>query len=180
MNSYLGLIKEYGKIHKKKTRITIICIAIAVCLVTAIFGLAEAMIQAQTIGQIKANGYWHVAFKNIDAETASLIQNRPETEVAGWLSTTQEGTLGKEAIAIMGGDEAISGNMGLTVNSGRFPQSAKEALLDEQLVNERGISLNDTVEVLLSDGSTHDFVITGTYSNTLSQKKDDTHGLFLS
>lgn len=180
MNSYLGLIREYGKVHKKKTRITIICIAIAVCLVTAIFGLAEAMIQAQTIGQIKANGYWHVAFKNIDDETASLIQNRPETELAGWLSSTQEGILGTEAIAIMGGDEAISGNMGLTVNNGRFPQTANEALLDEQLVNERGISLNDTVEVVLSDGSTHDFVITGTYSNTLSQKKDDTHGMFLS
>lgn len=180
MNSYLGLIKEYGKVHKKKTRITIICIAIAVCLVTAIFGLAEAMIQAQTIGQIKSNGYWHVAFKNIDDETASLIQNRPETEVAGWLSSTQDGTLGTEAIAIMGGDEAISGNMGLTVNNGRFPLSANEALLDEQFVNERGISLYDTVKVVLSDGSTHDFVITGTYNNTLSQRKDDTHGLFLS
>ena len=180
MNSYLGLIKEYGKIHKKKTRITIICIAIAVCLVTAIFGLGEAMIQAQTIGQIKANGYWHVAFKNIDNETATSIQIRPEIEVAGWLSSTQNGTLGAEAIAIMGGDEAISRNMGLTVNNGRFPQSANEALLDEQLVNKRGISLNDTVKVALSNGSTHDFVITGTYNNTLSQKKDDTHGLYLS
>ncbi|MDU7250753.1 MAG: FtsX-like permease family protein [Clostridium sp.] len=180
MNSYLGLIKEYGKIHKKKTRITIVCIAIAVCLVTAIFGLAEAMIQAQTIGQIKANGYWHVAFRNIDDETASLIQNRPEIEVAGWLSSTQEGTLGTKSIAIMGGDEATSGNMGLTVNNGRFPQSTNEALLDEQFVNELGMSLNDTVKVVLSDGSIHDFVITGTYNNTPSQLKDDTHGLFLS
>lgn len=180
MNSYLGLIKEYGKIHKKKTRITIICITIAVCLVTAIFGLAEAMIQAQTIGQIKANGYWHVAFKNIDDETAALIQNRPDIQVAGWLSSTQEGTLGTEDISIMGGDEAISGNMGLTVNKGHFPQSAKEALLDDQFVNEHGISLHDTVKVMLSDGRIHDFVITGTYNNTLSQLKDDTHGLFLS
>ncbi|WMJ89669.1 ABC transporter permease [Anaerocolumna sp. MB42-C2] len=180
MNSYLGLIKEYGIIHKKKTRITIICIAIAVCLVTAIFGLAEAMIQAQTIGQIKANGYWHVAFKNIDDETSSLIQNHTEIEVAGWLSSTQEGILGTEAIAIMGGDEAISGNMGLTVNNGRFPRLANEALLDEHFVKELGISLYDTVKVVLSDGSTHDFVITGTYNNTPLQLKDDTHGLFLS
>lgn len=180
MNSYLGLIKEYGKIHKIKTRITIICIAIAVCLVTAIFGLAEAMIQAQTIGQIKTNGYWHVAFKNIDDKTSSLIQKHTEIEVAGWLSSTREGTIGTEAIAIMGGDEAISGNMGLTVNKGRFPQTANEALLDEQFVTERSISLYDTVKVALSDGSTHDFVITGTYNNTPSQLKDDTHGLFLS
>lgn len=180
MNSYLGLIKEYGKIHKKKTRITIICIAIAVCLVTAIFGLAEAMVQAQTIGQIRANGYWHVAFKNIDDETASLIQNCPEIEVAGWLSNSQEGTLETKAIAIEGGDEAITNNMGLTVNNGRFPQSENEALLDKQFVNELGISLHDTVKVVLSDGSTQDFVITGTYSNTPSQLKNDMHGLFLS
>lgn len=180
MNSYLGLIKEYGKIHRKKTQITIACIATAVCLVTAIFGLTEAMIQAQTIGQIKANGYWHVAFKNIDDETASVIQNRPETEVAGWLSSTQEVMLGTETIGIMGGDEAISSNMGITLNRGRFPQLPNESLLDEQLVNELGISLDDTVNVVLSDGSTHGFVISGTYNNTLSQLKGGTHGLFLS
>ncbi|MDK2808035.1 MAG: putative transport system permease protein, partial [Clostridiales bacterium] len=138
------------------------------------------MIKAQTIGQIKANGYWHVAFKNIDDKTASVIQKRAEIEVSGWISSAREGTIGTEAIAIMGGDKAISGNMGLTVNRGRFPQSADEALLDKQLVNERGISLNDTVKVVLLDGSTHNFVITGTYNNTLLQQKDDTHGLFLS
>ena len=41
MKSYLGLVSEYAKVHKKKNRLTIICIAISVMLVTAIFGMAE-------------------------------------------------------------------------------------------------------------------------------------------
>lgn len=35
MKSYLGLVSEYAKVHKKKNRLTVICIAISVMLVTA-------------------------------------------------------------------------------------------------------------------------------------------------
>lgn len=180
MKSYLDLVKEYGKVHSKKNRITIICIAIAVCLVTAVFGLAEAMIQAQTIQHINANGNWHVSFKDIEDETASLIGSRIEVKTSGRLSSIQDGKLGTEDISIMGGDEAITANMGLVLKDGYFPQTANEAILDEQIVSELGISLNDILQVTLSNGSTHDFVITGTYANTTSQLRRDEHGLFLS
>ena len=41
MNSYLGLIPISAKVHRRQNRMTLLCIAISVFLVTAVFGMAE-------------------------------------------------------------------------------------------------------------------------------------------
>ncbi len=180
MKSYLDLIGQCEKIHKKKNSITIICIVIAVCLVTAIFGMADMEIRAQKIAQIKSYGNWHVNFKDINDETATMIGNRVDVGISGWVQRIENGTLNAKELAIIGGDEDISEQMGLTVEEGHYPQKSDEALLDKQAMQQFSISLNDKVSVTLSDGSNHNFIIVGTYSDFSNLKKTDTHGLFLS
>jgi putative ABC transport system permease protein len=46
MNSYLGLVSEYAKVHKKKNRLTVVCIALSVMLITAIFGMADMSLKS--------------------------------------------------------------------------------------------------------------------------------------
>ena len=58
MKSYLGLVSEYAKVHKKKNRLTMICIAISVMLVTAIFGMADMSLKAQKDEAIRRYGNW--------------------------------------------------------------------------------------------------------------------------
>lgn len=41
MKSYLSLIPAYARIHKKQNRMTLLCIVLAVFLVTSIFGMAD-------------------------------------------------------------------------------------------------------------------------------------------
>ena len=60
MKGYLGLVSEYAKVHKKKNRLTIICIAISVMLVTAIFGMADMSLKAQKRGSHTA--VWKLAY----------------------------------------------------------------------------------------------------------------------
>ena len=45
MKSYLDLIPIAGHVHKKKNRMTIFCIMLAVFLVTVIFGMADMFIR---------------------------------------------------------------------------------------------------------------------------------------
>lgn len=71
MNSYLCLVSEYAKVHKRKNRLTIICIAIAVMLVTAIFGMADMSMKAQMNETIRQFGNWHVILSDISDYTAS-------------------------------------------------------------------------------------------------------------
>ena len=180
MKSYLDLIGQYAKVHKNKNRITILCIAIAVCLVTAIFGLADMEIRAQTTSMINSNGNWHVKIKNLDDQTAKLIGSQVDVAVSGWLQGTDNGTLEGKQLRVLGGDEAISEQMGLAVEKGRFPQTTEEALLDRQAMEQFSISLADTVSVTLADGSRRSFTIVGVYGDFSSLKTADEHGLYLS
>lgn len=183
MNSYLDLIKEYGRIHKKKNRITILCIAIAVCLVTAVFGMADMEIRAQTISQIKESGNWHIVLSNINDDTAKLIGSRMDVAVSGWIQTMSgkgDYMIQGKPIAIIGSEEAIAKEMELNVIKGYYPKKLEEALIDQQAMEQFSISLGDRVSITFSDGSIHDFKIVGTYNDFASLKKADTHGLVLS
>ncbi|MDD3889787.1 MAG: FtsX-like permease family protein [Syntrophomonadaceae bacterium] len=182
MKSYLDLIRQYGKVHQKKNRITVLCIAIAVFLVTAIFGMADMEIRAQTISQIKTNGNFHVMFKNIDNENAKLIGSRVDVAVSGWvqaISGDSGYTIQGKPLCIVGSEEAISKEMGLTVREGRYPQKPDEALLDKQALEQFSLSPGDRVSVTFPDGSPHHFTIVGTYDDFSSLKKADVHGLIL-
>jgi putative ABC transport system permease protein len=99
MNSYLGLVSEYAKAHKKKNRLTVICIAISVMLVTAIFGMADMSLKSQTEETIRRYGNWHAIFTGISDSTAEEISGRDDVNVSSWLGMADETTYqGKELL----------------------------------------------------------------------------------
>lgn len=180
MKSYLNLVGEYAKVHKKKNRITITCIVIAVCLVTAIFGMADMEVRTRKISAIKEYGNFHISIKNIDDETAKLIDNRADVGNSGWVQRVHDGTLKGKSLAVMGGEESISREMGIDIEEGRFPQNVNEALFDRQAMEQFDFSLGDTVSVTLSDEKVNKYIIVGVYGDFAQLKSQDSHGLYLS
>ena len=182
MNSYLDLVGEYGKVHKKKNRITVLCIAVAVCLVTAIFGIAEMAIRTQEISTIKTYGNYHVSLQNIPEETEKLIASRADVAVSGRIVNIGGDAgylLYGKPLALVGADEAISKEMGLAVTQGHFPQKDGECLLDRQALEEFSLSVGKNVSVALPDGSSRTFTVAGTFGDFSSLKKEDVHGMVL-
>lgn len=99
MKSYLDLVSEYTKVHKKKNRLTIICIAISVMLVTAIFGMADMSLKSQTNEAIRKYGNWHVIISDISDQTAEMIDTRKDVAVSGFLGMSSTTTFqGKELV----------------------------------------------------------------------------------
>lgn len=47
LKSYLGLVPQYEKVHRKNNRISVLCIVLSVLLITAIFSMAD-MASART------------------------------------------------------------------------------------------------------------------------------------
>lgn len=180
MKNYLGLVGQYEKVHKEKNRITILCIAIAVCLVTAIFGMADMEIRTRTISAIKEHGNYHVFFKNIDDETARLVGSRADVAVSGWVQDIGYGKLKNKQLIVLGGDEAISRAMGLDPVNGRFPVKPDEVLLDRQAMEQCDIALHDRISVTLPAGKVGKYTVVGIYSDFASLKLSDTHGMVLS
>ena len=52
---------------------TILCIVLAVFLVTVVFSMADMAIRMETANQLNKNGNWHIMVKDISPETAAEL-----------------------------------------------------------------------------------------------------------
>ena len=77
MKSYLSLIPISAKVHRRRNRMTILCIVFAVFLVTAIFSVADMVTQGEHIAMINKHGNWHISLPNVSRDTAQGIRVRP-------------------------------------------------------------------------------------------------------
>lgn len=179
MKSYLGLISEYAKVHKKKNRLTITCIAVSVLLVVAVFGMAEMSVKTQMNEQIKTYGNYHAAVMNPDSKIATQIGERPDVAVSGWFYEIESGKTGDVEVRISGGDEAISREMNMEASEGRFPESPEEIMMDRSAMQKLGYSVGDSADITLADGTVRQFKITGISSDFVSLKSFDRHAIYL-
>ena len=76
MKSYLSLIPLSAKVRRRQNRMTVLCILIAVLLVTAIFSMADMGIRMETNRVIAEHGHWHAMLKSLPEETADAITGR--------------------------------------------------------------------------------------------------------
>lgn len=58
MKNWLELIPIYARVHKRGSRMTRTCIALAVFLMAALFGMADRYLQGERVWQIRTYGSW--------------------------------------------------------------------------------------------------------------------------
>lgn len=179
MKSYLDLVRKYGEVHKKKNRLTVICIAISVMLVTAIFGMAELSIKAQVDACIRASGNFHAILSRIDDDTASQIAGREDVNVSSFLGVTEDTAYQGKELVVQSCSEEFARVMNLSVLEGRYPANDREALLDRLGFQQFGLAIGDSIEVPFPDGISRTYQITGVYGDFSGLKGNDSHGLML-
>lgn len=180
MNSYLGLVSEYAKVHKRKNRLTIACIALSVMLITAIFGMADMSLQSQRLEAIRRYGNWHAIFSGITDNIAWEISVRDDVNVSGWLGMADEITYHGKELIVQGSNAALAEQMNMVVTEGDYPAAETEALFDRLALDEYGLAIGDKAEVLFPDGKARQYKITGTFGDYSTLKGSDSHGLQLS
>lgn len=84
MKSYLSLIPISARVRKKQGKMIMICIVLAVFLVTAIFSLVDAFARMETENVIDKGGYWHIYISGIGEDEAESIAKRPDVAVSSW------------------------------------------------------------------------------------------------
>ena len=80
MRHYLELVPLSARAHRRQSRMTRLCIILAVFLVTAIFGMADMEIRSQKLQVLQSDGAWHANYRNISDEQAALLLARPEVD----------------------------------------------------------------------------------------------------
>ena len=181
MKSYLGLIPQYERVHRKNNRISILCIMLSVCLVMAIFSMADMAMRSQKNYFIKTNGEYHAALRDVDEETAELVSARVDVALSGWVYQGSTGMLSGKTVSFVGADEETMESLTeMDMTDGVYPSLPDEALLNESAMEQLGLSIGDNVTVTVPDGSQKQYRITGTLADMGSMLKADICGMALS
>ena len=184
MKHYLDLIKISAKQHRKENRMTRLCIALAVFLVTVIFGMADMEMRSQMIQSVKSYGNWHAAFV-LDEEQGALLRARPEVK-----NSARYGVLNyylKDGYQIQGVETAVCGFdkellemfPDVEILEGTLPENAGEAVLNESAKTRFGVQTGDTVEMTIPQGETRQYRVTGIAREMALMAEHDAFGMFL-
>lgn len=181
MKSYLDLVPQYEKVHRKNNKISILCIILSVLLVTTIFSMADMAILAQKNFFIKTNGNYHISITGIEEDIAKMMEARIDISACGWTYQGCTGTIGEKTVSFAGANETIFTILTeMNMEDGTYPVKKNEALLNKTALDELGISIGDTITVTIPNGLQKDYCITGVLEDMGSLLKADVYGLVFS
>ena len=107
MKSYLSLIPVSAKVHRRQNRMTLLCIIIAVFLVTAIFSMAQMWTDSGIEDMRQKHGDWHIVLQNIPEKSGDQIRQRSDILYSSWYEDLN--TTGDEGYSINGKNAALYG-----------------------------------------------------------------------
>lgn len=178
MKSYLSLIPISARIKKKQNKMTIICIILAVFLVTAIFSMADMELRSQKIRAISDYGNWHITLKNISENDAEQISARDDVKVSSWYASLNyrlkdDYYIGTKRTAICGIEEpVITDILSDGITEGKYPKNNNEIMLTENAKDSLNINLGDSVS-LKTPRSEEIFTVSGFSASTAMTNKAD-------
>lgn len=166
MKSYLSLIPISAKVRRRQNRMTILCIVLAVFLVSAIFSVADMMLRTQMNRAAGKDGSWHLQIAGITQSQAEQLAQRQDVVCAGVGAVFNEG--GEEDYRLNGKRVVLYGcdAQFLRVNrsaafEGTFPEQDGEVLLGKGAARIFGVAIGDSVTLKLPDGQSRTLTVTG-------------------
>ncbi|WP_300252439.1 FtsX-like permease family protein, partial [uncultured Subdoligranulum sp.] len=166
MKHYLDLAARSDRVHRRQSRMTRLCIVLAVFLVAVMFGLADMYLQGMVIETRQNTGDWHCKFTGLDRESAAFVASRPEVDFSGWQGTTAPDagcTLGGLPAALAGMDEALFARVyGGVFSEGHAPAAQEEIAVSDALAQAAGLAVGDRA-ALQGPGGTVYCTVTGIF-----------------
>lgn len=156
MKSYLDLIPKSARVHRKQNRLTLICIVLAVFLVTVIFSITDVWISSEKDVMLRKHGDYHIALSGVDAQTAENIGSRSEISSASWYGNVNDATrddyyINGEMVVINGAEPSYISDIRKYSVEGAYPQNDSEVMLSSAL-NDGSLNLGDSVTINTPSG----------------------------
>lgn len=169
MKSYLSLVPISARVHKRQSRMTRICIALAVFLVTSIFSMTEMWIRAEQTSMIKKHGNYHIILQDVQADMAEEIRHRPDIAVSseyGDINTDADGDyyINDKSVVLYGVEETYSADIMNYPVEGTYPQNDKEIALSADAKELFGFGLGDNITIHTPSGNV-DFTVSAFYED---------------
>lgn len=150
MKSYLELIPLTAKVRKRQNRMTILCIVIAVFLVTAIFSMADMAVRMEKTRIIKKQGNWHIYLKEPTEQQIEQIAQRSDVAAftrydgLNW-DLSEDYTVQGKACVVIGGDPALLTEIYDNLTEGRYPEAENEVVVNERTKKLLSLKMGDVI-----------------------------------
>ena len=169
MRSYLSLVPISAKVHKRQSRMTRICIILAVFLVTSIFSMADMWTDAETTAMRHNHGDWHIALQNVSKDEAEQIRKNSGVAVSSWydeINTDAEQNYyidGKNAV-LYGIEESYITDIMKYPTEGVYPQNENEVALSADAKELFSVKIGDEITLDTPMGDVK-YTISGFYED---------------
>lgn len=169
MKSYLSLVPLSAKVHRRQSRMTRICIILAVFLVTSIFSMADMLRESQTTEMRRKHGDWHIALQNIPETEAEQIRNNLDLACSSWYSAIngdgeQDYQIGGKPVALYGAEETYVTDIMNYPSEGSWPENEMEAALSADAKELFHIEVGSRI-VLNTPAGNLAYTVTGFYED---------------
>ncbi len=152
MKSYLSLIPISAKTRRKQNRLTLICIILAVFLVTSVFSFAEIMIKGDERAMIKKHGSYHIIINGISGEDADKIAGRDDVAVTAWYRALGENDyenykINDTRVILYGAEQAYVYDIRNYEYEGFYPQNDNEVMLNANAIERLDAHMGDIITI---------------------------------
>ncbi len=171
MKSYLSLVPISAKVHKRQNRMTILCIVIAVLLVTAIFSLADMDMRTENAFMEAKHGSWHLKLTDPPDDLVETLNQQADLVVGTAANFNTDAdhpyTIGGKKAALSTGSTEYLEQMAAALEEGALPQNEHDVMLSSNAKIALSVQIGDTVTLQTPAGA-QDFTVCGFGSDDAS------------
>lgn len=169
MKSYLSLVPISAKVHRRQSRMTRICIVLAVFLVTSIFSMVEMWTNGQTTAMRNKHGDWHIVLQNISEDEASHIIDNSDVAYFSWydeinINADQKYDINGKNSVLYGVEETYVSDIMNYPLEGLYPQNEKEVALSADAKELYNVRIGDDI-ILNTPAGNYNYTISGFYED---------------
>ena len=173
MKSYLSLIPRSARVHKKQNRLTLICIVLAVFLVTVIFSITDVWFSSEKESLIKRHGNYHIILNDVPVNDAELIGMQNNVSASSWYSvinyaSTESYFINNKTVVLNGAEKPYFDNIRNFPIEGAYPYNDTEIMLSGS-AKELDINIDDNITLNTPSGD-FEYTISGFCDDTAELK----------
>lgn len=169
MKSYLSLIPISAKVHRRQSRMTRICIILAVFLVTSIFSLSEMWMDGQVAAMRSNHGDWHIVLQDMPEDKAEQIIDNSDVAYYSWYDVINENAdcnyyINGKNVVLYGIEEAYVIDIMNYPLEGSYPQNEKEIAISADAKELFKVQIGDDITLNTPAGD-FTYTISGFYED---------------